>query len=56
MPLSTTPEANSAIKFLIAAFGILLKAQPAAFWQVDANREALADLVPYTIHPYAGVR
>uniref|UniRef100_A0A7E4VCP7 NUC173 domain-containing protein n=1 Tax=Panagrellus redivivus TaxID=6233 RepID=A0A7E4VCP7_PANRE len=54
--LANTKEAYGAIKFLIAALGILLKAQPESFWQVQENKQVLADLVPFTNHPHPGVR
>lgn len=54
--LAVEKEAHGAIKFLIAALGTLLKAQPPAFWQVPENKATAAELVTFSIHPHAGVR
>jgi ribosomal RNA-processing protein 12 len=54
--LAVVKEGHGAIKFLIAALGTLLKAQPPAFWQVNDNKATAAELVVFAVHPHAGVR
>uniref|UniRef100_A0A914Z5N7 Ribosomal RNA-processing protein 12-like conserved domain-containing protein n=1 Tax=Panagrolaimus superbus TaxID=310955 RepID=A0A914Z5N7_9BILA len=54
--LAVVKEAHGAIKFLVAALGTLLKAQPPAFWLVSDNKTTAAELVAFTIHPHPGVR